>query len=231
MKVLVVGGAGYIGCVLVRELLSRGHGVRVWDRLFFGDEGLADVRSRFELEVGEIRRISASELEGTDAVINLAGISSDPTAEFRPDLTHEMNVIGAIQLAEACKRAGVRRYLFASSCSVYDSNVVSDETDVLLDERSRVQPTSAYSKSKVEAEQGLLALADDTFGPVLVRKGTVYGLSPRMRYDLVINTLLKDALSRGVMTLHAGGRSGDPSWRCGMPRGRMSPSSGRTSGQ
>jgi nucleoside-diphosphate-sugar epimerase len=205
MKVLVAGGAGYVGCVLVRELLSRGHVVRVCDRLFFGDEGLADVRSRIELKVEDIRRISTRHLEGMDAVINLAGISSDPTAEFKPELTHEMNVVGAIHLAETSKRAGVRRYVLASSCSVYDPGLVAEELDVPLDEESRITPTSAYAKSKVEAEQALLTLADGAFCPVVLRKGTVYGPSPRMRYDLVINTLLKDALSRGVMTLKAGG--------------------------
>lgn len=210
MNVLVVGGAGYVGCVLVRELLARGYAVRVCDRLFFGDAGLAEVRSQIELEVEDLRRISARQLEGMDAVINLGGISSDPTAEFKPELTYEMNVAGAVHLARVCKEAGVRRYLFASSCSVYDSNVVDDETDVLLDETSSVNPVSAYGRSKLEAEKQLLSLADQKFCPVLLRKGTVYGFSPRMRYDLVINTLLKDALSRGCMVLRTGGEMWRP---------------------
>lgn len=210
MKVLVVGGAGYIGCVLVRELLARGHSVCVYDRLFCGHDGLAEIRDHITLEIADIRRVSAHHLEHIDAVINLAGLSSDPTAEFKPELTYEMNVAGAVHLARVCKEAGIRRYLFASSCSVYDSHVVDDASDVLLDESSVVNPVSAYAKSKLKAEQQLLLLADGEFKPVLLRKGTVYGLSPRMRYDLVINTLLKDALSRGCMVLKAGGEMWRP---------------------
>ena len=210
MRVLVTGGAGYIGSVLVRRLLAAGHAVRVVDRLFFGAESLADVRTAVEVWVGDIRQISVRELEGTDAVINLAGISSDPTAEFKPELTREMNVTGAVRLAQACVEAGVGRYLFASSCSVYDADRVDDESDALLDETSPVRPVSMYARSKREAELALLALADRSFSPVILRMGTVYGFSPRMRYDLVINTLLKDALSRGCMVLLAGGETWRP---------------------
>jgi nucleoside-diphosphate-sugar epimerase len=205
LKVLVVGGAGYIGCILVRELLSRGHTVRVCDRMFFGDAGLEDVRAQIEMVNIDIRQISARQLEGIDAVVNLAGISSDPIAEFKPEMTYQMNVIGAVHLAQVCKVAGVPRYLFASSCSVYDNNGIDDASDVLLDESSPIQPTSAYATSKLEGEKQLMELADADFSPVFLRKGTIYGFSPRMRYDLVINTLLKDALSKGCMVLHAGG--------------------------
>jgi len=210
VKVLVLGGAGYVGCVLVRELLSRGHKVHVYNRMFFGDTGLVEIRDQIEMEVGDIQQILVQQLEGIDAVINLAGISSDPTAEFKPELTYEMNVTGAVRLAQVCKEAGVRRYLFASSCSVYDSNVFDDESDVLLDESSPIAPVSAYAKSKLEAEKQLLQLADQRFIPVILRKGTIYGFSPRMRFDLVINTLLKDALSQGCMVLHAGGEMWRP---------------------
>ena len=210
MNVLVAGGAGYVGCVLVRELLCRRHAVRVFDRLLFGDDGLAGVRSRIELEAGDIREVSCRQLEGLDAVINLGGISSDPTAEFKPELTHDINVAGAVRLARMCKDAGVGRYLFASSCSVYDADAANDESDVLLDESAEVHPVSAYAKSKLEAERQLAPLADEDFCPVFLRKATVYGFSPRMRFDLVINTLLKDALSHRCMTLHAGGETWRP---------------------
>jgi nucleoside-diphosphate-sugar epimerase len=210
VKVLVLGGAGYVGCVLVQELLARGHRVRVCDSLFFGEAGLSEVYNRIELETDDIQHISMHHLEGIDAVINLAGISSDPTAEFKPELTYAMNVTGAIRLAHICKEVGVRRYLLASSCSIYDANVSDDSSDVLLDESSPVTPVSAYARSKFEAEQQLLQLADREFSPVLLRKGTIYGFSPRMRFDLVINTLLKDALSRGCMVLHAGGETWRP---------------------
>lgn len=210
MRVFVAGGAGYLGCILVQELLSRGHEVTIFDRLAFGRKPLEALGDRAAVEVGDIREIRATQLEGFDAAINLAGISSDPVAGYNPALTRAMNVDGAILLAEACKEAGVCRYLFASTCSVYESDDYRDEADVLLDETSPLAPTSPYAKSKLEAEGRLLDLAGPDFFPVLLRKGTLYGFSPRMRYDLVINTLLKDALSRGVMLLHAGGETWRP---------------------
>ena len=210
MRVLVVGGAGYVGCVLVRELLTRGHAVRVRDRFFFGAEGLAEVRDRIELGEGDVRALGVADLDGCDAVINLAGISSDPTAEFMPETTWEMNVTGAVALARRCREAGVRRYLLASSCSVYDAGTADDESDRLLDEESAIAPCSTYARSKLAAEQEVGALAGPDFHPVFLRKGTVFGWSPRMRFDLVINTLTKDALARGAMTLRAGGETWRP---------------------
>ena len=210
MNVLVVGGAGYVGSVLVRELLAKGHAVGVYDSLLFGKEGLTAVQSHIQLKIGDIRQITSSELEGFDAVINLGGISSDPTAEFKPNLTYEMNVVGAVRIARMCKEVGIRRYLFASSCSVYDAQSVDDQSDVLLDESSDIYPTSAYATSKLEAERQVSELADESFQPVFLRKGTIYGFSTRMRYDLVINTLLKDVLACGYMTIHSGGEMWRP---------------------
>lgn len=210
MHVVVAGGAGYVGCVLVRALLARGHRVTVYDRMLFGTDGLADVMAQITCETRDIRELSRDELAGVDAVVNLAGISSDPTAEFRPDLTHEINVGAALRLAWTCKAAGIRRYVFASSCSVYETRRIDDQHDALFDETSPLSPHSAYARSKREAELRLLDMADDRFSPTIVRKGTVFGHSPRMRFDLVVNTLLKDALSRGVMVLDAGGETWRP---------------------
>ena len=210
MKVLVVGGAGYIGSVLVQVLISRGHQVGVYDVMLFGDSGLNSIRSELNLVVGDIRGFSAEHASGYDAVVNLAGISSDPTAEFKPDLTMELNVEGAVHVATVCKEMGVSRYLYASSCSIYDTNSYGDEADVLLDETSAVKPTSTYAHSKLEAEHRILPMTDDQFSATSLRKGTIYGFSPRMRFDLVINTLMKDAITRKVMTLHAGGEMWRP---------------------
>jgi nucleoside-diphosphate-sugar epimerase len=209
-KVLLVGGAGYVGCVLVDALLTKGYNVKVVDRLFFGREPLEPLADRIELLVEDMRDIDESDMEDCGAVINVGGLSNDPTAEFYPKANVELNTIASIHLAEMAKRAGVARYVFASSCSVYDRGVGEETRDVLLDETSPVEPRGAYAISKLDAERGILPLADADFAPVAFRKGTIYGFSPRMRYDLVVNAFVKDALSKGVLTLHYGGEMWRP---------------------
>jgi nucleoside-diphosphate-sugar epimerase len=209
-KVLVVGGAGYVGSVLVPELLERGYAVKVFDRLYYGDQGLKDARDRIQLEVGDMRSIQPSLLADVDAVINLGGLSNDPTAEYNPKANYEMNTVATEKLALLCKKCGVERFIFASSASIYDVGEGNDSHDVLLDETAEVDPKAAYSRSKFEAERILLNMVDNTFCPVLLRKGTVFGFSPRMRYDLVVNTFVMGALSKGLMTLHYGGEMWRP---------------------
>ena len=209
-KVLLVGGAGYVGSVLAEELLERGYAVRILDRLYYGDIGLRDIRDRVELVVGDMRSVGPEVFEGVDALVNVGGLSNDPTAEYNPKANREMNTNASLALAETCKKLGIRRYIFASSCSIYDRGVGSDEKDVLQDETSVVNPKAAYSRSKYDAERGLLEMVDDSFCPVILRKATVFGFSPRMRYDLVVNTFVKDAMSRGVLTLHYGGEMWRP---------------------
>lgn len=204
-KVLVVGGAGYVGSVLTEELLERGYAVRVLDRLYYGEEGLRDTRDRIELIVADMRTVGEKILEGIDAVVNVGGLSNDPTAEYNPKANYEMNTVATAKLAELCKEQGISRYIFASSCSIYDTGVGNGQKDQVQDESSAVNPRAAYSRSKYDAERVLLEMADDSFCPVILRKGTVYGFSPRMRYDLVINTFIKDALSKGILTIHYGG--------------------------
>ena len=208
--VLVVGGAGYVGSVLVNELLERGYAVRVFDRLYYGDQGLAPVRDRIELVVGDMRQMDPAVLDGVSVVINIAGLSNDPTAEYNPKANYEMNTVASITLAKLCQEHGVRRYLFASSCSIYDVGVTDEERDVVLTEETPVHPRAAYSTSKYEAECALLKMANQNFVPVALRKGTIYGFSPRMRYDLVVNTFIKDALSKGYITIHYGGEMWRP---------------------
>jgi nucleoside-diphosphate-sugar epimerase len=209
-RVLVVGGAGYVGSVLTEALVRRGYAVRVLDRLYYGDEGLRAVRDRIELVQADMRGASPAVLDGVDAVVNVGGLSNDPTAEYNPRANHEMNTVAPAELARLCRARGVRRYVIASSCSVYDRGVTDPAADVLQDETSPVAPRAAYSRSKFEVERALLPMADRDFCPVVLRKGTVYGYSPRMRYDLVVNTFVRDALARGRLTLHYGGEMWRP---------------------
>ena len=199
-NVLVTGGGGYIGCVLLERLLARGYRVRVFDRLYWGEGPLDRVRDRIELVVGDVREIPASALDGIDAVIHLAGLSNDPTAEFDPEANWQMNALATGALAEACAARGVERLVFASSCSLYDGLPPG-----MHDETAPVEPRGAYATSKRWAEQRLLELVESGLCPVILRNGTVYGHSPRMRYDLVVNTFVKDAVVKGQLALHGGG--------------------------
>ena len=209
-SVLVVGGAGYVGSVLVEELLSRGYSVRVFDRLYFGDVAIRPMRDRIDLVVGDMRAMDPAVLRGVQAVVNVGGLSNDPTAEYNPQANVEMNTTATLSLAALARASGVSRYVFASSASIYDVGVSDHYRDVVLDEDAAVAPRAAYSSSKYQAERGLLDMAGEDFCPVVLRKGTIYGWSPRMRYDLVMNTFVKDALSTGKITIHYGGEMWRP---------------------
>lgn len=202
MRVLVTGGAGYIGSVLVPKLLARGHDVRVLDRMFWGLPHYAN-EPGVELINADVRRIPEGALEGVDAVDHLAGFSNDPTAEYSPAANWQMNAVATERIAELCRHAGVRRFVFGSSCSLYDGLT----TDALLDETTDINPRGAYATSKHYSEQALLAAANNgEFEPVILRQATVFGPSPRMRFDLVVNAFVKDALVRQRLVLHGGGR-------------------------
>jgi nucleoside-diphosphate-sugar epimerase len=198
--ILVAGGAGYIGSILTPKLLDRGYRVRVLDRLFFGEDGLAGVRDRIELVVGDVRELPGGALDGIDGVINLSGLSNDPTAEFKPEANWQMNAIATETLGRACLQSGIARYVFASSCSLYDGMPPGMHA-----ENADIQPRAAYATSKRYGEEKLIELADEGLCPVILRNGTVYGWSPRMRFDLVVNTFVKDALLSGSLKLHGGG--------------------------
>lgn len=204
-KVLVVGGAGYVGSVLVDELLAVGFSVRILDRMFYGRQSAERFLDRVELVTGDMRDFDESHVEDCAAVINLGGLSNDPTAEFNPKANEELNTRASVRVAEVAKRAGVPRLLFASTCSIYDRGVGDDARDLLLDEESPVEPRAAYATSKLAAERAILPMTSDTFAPLIFRKGTIFGFSPRMRYDLVVNTFVKDALSKGRISVHYGG--------------------------
>ena len=206
MRVLVTGGGGYIGAVLCRQLLEAGHAVVVLDRLFWGRAPLAGLD--VEILQGDIRAFDDAWLFGVDAVCHLAGLSNDPTAEYNTGANWEMNAGGTERLVAACVAQGIRRFTFASSASVYDSEASSQEVShspVMCDETTAVAPRGAYSISKKYAEDVVLRAASDAFVPVIFRQGTVYGYSPRMRFDLVVNTFVKDAIVRRRLFLHGGG--------------------------
>ena len=208
--VLVTGGAGYIGCQLVPALLDGGYRVRVFDVMFYGDAGLDRVRDRIETVEGDIRSVPADLLDGVSAIINLAGLSTEPAAEYRPEANQEINFKAAVDLAGLAKEKKVRRFIQASSGSIYDVGAGHPEKDIMHTEDSPVAPFRIYSITKREAEKRILAMADDSFTPVVLRKGSVYGYSPRMRFDLVVNAFVLNALQTGCLVLHNGGEMWRP---------------------
>jgi nucleoside-diphosphate-sugar epimerase len=206
MKVLVTGGAGYLGTVLCRALKDAGHAPVVLDRMFWPATPLEELG--VPCIVGDVRDWRDEWLDGVDAVAHLAGLSNDPTAEYNPDANWQMNVVATERLIDACKRRGIARLTFASSASIYDTDQSAEELDhspVMCDEGSEVRPRGAYSISKRAAEKLLLEAGDATFAPTILRQGTVYGFSPRMRFDLVVNTFIKDAVVNRRLYLHGGG--------------------------
>jgi len=206
MRVLVTGGAGYIGAVLCAELLAAGHAVVVLDRFFWGREPLAGLD--VTCIAGDLRALQPAWLDGIEAVCHLGGLSNDPTAEYDPRANWEMNALATERLVAACKARGIRRFTFASSASIYDAEAGEaglERSPIMCDETTDVAPRGAYSLSKRHAERTILAASDDTFKPVVFRQGTVYGYSPRMRFDLVVNTFIKDAVVNRRLYLHGGG--------------------------
>jgi nucleoside-diphosphate-sugar epimerase len=198
--VLVTGGAGYIGSVLAQRLLDRGYRVRILDRLYWGRGPIASILDQVELVEADVREMPASALDGVDAVIHLAGLSNDPTAEYDPEANWQMNAVATETLGRSCVERDVERLVFASSCSLYDGMPPG-----MNDETAPIQPRGAYATSKRYGEEALFSLVGDGLCPVALRNGTVYGHSPRMRYDLVVNTFVKDALLRQQLSLHGGG--------------------------
>jgi len=199
-SVLVTGGGGYIGCVLVPRLLDRGYRVRVLDALWWGEEPLARFRDRIELVEADVREMPYDALDGIDGVIHLAGLSNDPTAEYDPEANWQMNALATESLGRACVERGIERLVFATSCSLYDGLPPGMHV-----EAAPIEPQGAYATSKRYAEEALAGMVDDGLCPVFLRNGTVYGYSPRMRYDLVVNTFVRDALVEQRLQLHGGG--------------------------
>lgn len=205
-RVLVVGGAGYLGSVLCRKLLKKGYSVRVLDSLLFGDGPIKDLCDdpNFELVVGDMRSISTmvDAISGVDAVVHLAAIVGDPASALDPRQTIEVNYLATKLIAEICKYNQVNKFIFASTCSVYGAQVSDDEG--LLTEESLLNPVSLYAEMKIMSEKALREISDENFSPTILRMGTLYGISPRMRFDLVVNILTAKAKVDGEFNIMGG---------------------------
>ena len=201
-NVLVVGGAGYIGSLLVRKLLKRGYHVRVLDSLIYGNGAIAGVlhHPRLEFMEGDCRNITdvVKAMAGVKTVIHLAAIVGDPACDMDHKTAREVNYAATRMMIEISRGEGVERFIFASSCSVYGL------TDQLMDEHSEVRPISLYAETKVDSEKVLLAAASGDFHPTILRFSTIFGLSPRPRFDLVVNVLTAKAMQEGVVTIFNG---------------------------
>jgi len=209
--ILVTGGTGYIGTVLVQELLDLGHTVRVIDTQWFGNR--LRPTDRLEVLKGDLRYCEESWLADVTSVLHLAGFSNDPTADFAPELNSACNVMATRALARLVARRATTEglqipFVFASTCSVYYTSTRTLDVNIQqMTEDLPVAPSSNYSKTKRLAEIELLRLADQNpgFCPVILRKGTVFGVSPRMRFDLVVNTFVLDAWRHRTLTVHGHG--------------------------
>ncbi len=203
-NVCVIGGAGYVGIHLVDLLAARGYNVRVLDKFLWGKENVKKWENNKHIEVieGDIKDSDEiiQAVKGMDAVCHLAAIVGDPSCNLDFESTLATNFLSTLQIAETCKYFQINRFIFASTCSVYGASA----KDELLTEDSYLNPVSTYARTKLEAERVLLKMADNTFSPVIFRKATVFGLSDRMRYDLVINLLTAKAFTDGEITIMGG---------------------------
>lgn len=201
-RVLVVGGAGYLGSVLTNRLLQRGFRVRILDSFIYGHRSLEPLANERNLEIieGDLRNIHmcVSSLADVDAVVLLAAIVGDPASKVRPAETIETNVLAAQALAFACKLHHINRFIYASTCSVYGIG------GALLDEEAPLNPVSLYARTKIESEKIILGMGDEYFSPTILRMGTLYGASPRMRFDLVVNTMSMKAFVDGAIQVFGG---------------------------
>lgn len=201
MRVLVTGHNGYVGTIMMPLLIAANHEVVGLDtNLYEGSTFGEDPKRDFPEINKDVRDVELADLEGIEAIIHLAGLSNDPLGDLNPELTYDINHRASVRLAEMAKQMGIERFIFSSSCSNYGAGV----TD-WLDESSAFNPVTPYGRSKVMVEQDVSKLADDNFSPTFLRSGTAYGVSPRLRFDLVLNNLAAWAFTTGLVYLKSDG--------------------------
>jgi|SRR5579864_7735222 len=200
MRILITGHSGYIGTVMAPLLAAAGHDLVGLDSDLFEQCTFGDAPREFPSIKKDLRDIERSDVEGFDAVVHLAGLSNDPLGNLNPDLTYEINYHASVRLAKLSKEAGVSRFLFSSSCSTYGA-----AGDKILDESAEFNPVTPYGHSKVLVEQDVAKLASSGFSPIFLRNATAYGVSPRCRFDLVLNNLTAWAMTTGRVFIKSDG--------------------------
>jgi len=204
-KVLVFGGAGYVGSLLCRKLLEHRYEVFAYDLLFYGDHGISDLyrNPNFNFVKADSRDIVSviKEMKKVDAVVHLGEIVGDPACAFDAELTGEVNYLATKMVAEAAKGMGLNRFIYVSSCSVY-----GDSDSSIINEKSALKPVSLYARAKVEAEKAVLSLSDVSFSPTILRFASLYGVSPRMRFDLIVNIMVANAMTEKKILIEGGNR-------------------------
>lgn len=203
-RVLLTGHEGYIGSVMAPAMVGEGFDVVGLDTGYFGECTLVPDRIEVPEVRKDIRDLEPEDLDGFQAVVHLAALSNDPIGNLNPSWTEQINYESSVRLAQLAKQAGVERFLFSSSCIMYGMSEAA-----VVDEDAPLDPKTDYARSKVKAERALSELASDGFSPTFLRNGTVYGLSPRMRFDTVFNDLVGSAVATGKVVVHG---DGEP-WR------------------
>jgi nucleoside-diphosphate-sugar epimerase len=210
MRLLVTGNNGYIGTVMVPMLQKEGFNVvgldnDLFDGCIFGDESICGNTRKIPYFKKDVRNVELSDLQGIDAILHLCALSNDPLGYFNPEVTYEINFMAAVKLAKLAKKAGIDRYIYTSSCSVYGAS----GTDIVTEE-SKLNPITPYGISKMRAEESISKLADSKFTPTFLRPATAYGVSPMLRFDLVLNNLIAWAYTTGIVLLKSDGTAWRP---------------------
>lgn len=210
IRVLVTGNRGYIGTIMVPMLQAEGYVVvgfdnDLFDGCIFGDQSICSGIPEIPYIRKDIRDVELSDLQGIDAVVHLCALSNDPLGNFKPDITFEINYEGSLKLAKMAKKAGVQRFVFSSSCSVYGASKTG-----IVNEESDLNPVTPYGISKIRAEKAISELADSKFSPTFMRSATAYGVSPMLRFDLVLNNLVAWAYTSKIVLLKSDGSAWRP---------------------